>query len=148
MRHPLPQSSSRPACPLSLCQNQQKSRALCAQRRVFRRAGEGHEQKGSVANRTPTWLKLVGRAEPKAGPSVPARPQGAESGSPSRLSPSTWDRPRGNAPQAAVPPRASRQDQLGLRAPSPRWGHLRLLGRTEASEGGGSGYLLDASIDV
>lgn len=61
MRHPLPQPSSRPACPLSLCQNQQKSRALCAQRRVFRRAGEGHEQKGSVANRTPTWLKLVGR---------------------------------------------------------------------------------------
>lgn len=59
MRHPLPQSSSRPACPLSLCQNQQKSRALCAQRRVLEGLGRAMNKKGlwrTALLRGSSWL--------------------------------------------------------------------------------------------
>lgn len=152
MRHPSPEPSSRPACPLSLCQYQQKSRALCVQRRVFRRGG-GHEQKGSVANRTPTWLKLVGRSvysRGKSGSLQSPRGHRVQRQNSPRLSPSIWDLPprvctAGCRASRGPCAQAGRQELLG---PSPRWEHLRLLGRTEAAEGGGSGYLLDASIDV
>lgn len=149
---PTPTPASLPIVPLSIST---KSRTLSVQRRVFRRGGTANKR---GPWRTPllrgsSWLGRQCTAEPKAGPSVPTRSQDAAAGS--APPPTTVAVHLGPAPRVCTPGcrasrgserTAGRQDQLRPWARRLQWGHLRLLGFTEAAEEGRGTFWMRPSM--
>lgn len=100
--------------------------------RTKRVCGESHSYVAQVG-----WEGSI-QQNPKRVPSVSARPQGAAAGSPKTVTLHLGPAPRSLHRRLPCLPGRAAKTCSGPWAPSPRWGHLRLLGRTEAAEGGGN----------
>lgn len=85
-----------------------------------------------------SWLGGQRTAEPKAGPFSPREATRCSGRIPQDCHPPPGTSPAGLHRRLRCLPGRAAKTCSGPWAPSPRWGHLRLLGRTEAAEGGGN----------